>query len=132
MAVMVDEVPHRKAHLAKTLALVVLFWCLAAFLVIAMHRIIPAPPIACAAMQTLTIVAVALAYMKLATSEPTIDHALFTGTTWLVLSIVAELGMAERTGHGWFEIIGSPASGLRNVLMFAWILAPALFATKAE
>lgn len=132
MAVMVEEVTHRKGNLAKTLALVLLFWCLAAFLVIALHRIIPTPPIACAALQTLTIVAVALVYMKVATGEATIDHALFTGTTWLVLSIVAELGMAAHVGHGWFEIIGSPASGLRNVLMFAWILAPALFATKAE
>jgi hypothetical protein len=132
MAVMVDEVTHRKGHLAKTLALVVLFWCLAAFLVIAVHRIIPAPAIACAVLQTLAIVAVALVYMKMATREATIDHALFAGTTWLVLSIVAELLIAARIGHGWFEIIGSPASPLRNVLMFAWILAPALFATKAE
>jgi hypothetical protein len=132
MAVMLDEVTHRKGHLAKTLALVVLFWCLAAFLVIALHRIIPAPPIACAALQALSIVAVALVYMKFATSEAAIDHALFAGTTWLVLSIVAELAMAAHTGHGWFEIIGSPASPLRNVLMFTWIFAPALFATKAE
>jgi hypothetical protein len=132
MTTMADAVTQRSAHLAKTFTLVVVFWCLAAFLVIALRRIIPTPAIACAALQTLAIVAVALVYMKLATREATIDHALFTGTTWLVLSIVAELAMAEHTGHGWFEIIGSPASGLRNVLMFAWILAPALFASRAE
>jgi hypothetical protein len=83
-------------------------------------------------MQTLAIVATALVYMKFAAREATIDHALFAGATWLVLGILAELVIAARIGHGWFEIIGSPASSLRNVLMFAWIFAPALFATKAE
>ncbi len=132
MTTMVSETTHRPAHIAKMLALVLLFWGLAALLVIAVQGRFPAPPVACAAIQMVTIVAVALAYMKVAASEATIDHALFVGTAWLVLSIVTELAMAAHTGHGWFEIIGSPTSSLRNVLMFAWILAPALFATKAE
>ena len=132
MTTMVDVGMHRKTQLAKTTTLVFLFWSLAAFLVIALHRIVPTPPVAGAALQALAIVAAAFVYMKFATSEGTIDHALFVGTAWLVLSIVAELVIAARIGHGWFEIIGSPASSLRNVLMFAWILAPALFATKAE
>ena len=131
MTAMVDETTQRRG-LAKTTALVVSFWVVAALVVIALHRLIPTPPVACVALQTLAIVAVALVYMKLATNEASIDHALFAGATWLVLSIVAELVIAEHVGHGWFEIIGSPASSLRNVLMFAWILSPALFATNRK
>lgn len=132
MTAMVDEGTQRRAHLAKTTSLVVSFWGVAALVVIALHRILPTPPVACATLQALAIVATALVYMKFAAGEATIDHALFVGAAWLVLSIVAELVIAEHVGHGWFEIIGSPASALRNVLMFAWILAPALFAIRAE
>ena len=132
MTTMADVGTQRRAHLAKTITLVVSYWGIAAVAVITLHRIVPTPPVACATLQTLAIVATALVYMKFAASEATIDHALFVGAAWLVLSIVAELVIAKHVGHGWFEIIGSPASALRNVLMFAWILAPALFAIRAE
>ena len=124
---------HRPAHIAKTAALVVLFWTIAAFFVVALHRMLGATsPAACVTAQTAAIVLTAFAYMKLATREATIDHALFVGATWLVLAILTELVLTTHGGRGWFEIIGSPASALRNVLMFAWIFAPALFATRQE
>lgn len=108
------------------------FWTIAALIVIALHRMLAASPTVCVAAQTLAIVAVAAAYMKLAAGDASIDHALFAGTTWLVLAILAELIMTAHAGHGWFEITGSPASALRNVLMFAWIVAPVLFARRYE
>ena len=116
-------------HITRSAILLLLFWTLAAFLVIALHRLFEGrSPVACVASQTVAILGVALIYMKVATSNATIDHGLFVGAAWLVLAIVTELVVTAHTGRGWFEIIGSPASALRNILMFAWILGPALFA----
>ena len=74
------------------------------------------------------IVAVSFVYMRFVARAATVDHALAAGAAWLALSIVAELATTTQTGHGWFLLIGSPNSVMRNVLMFAWIFAPALFA----
>ena len=52
--------------------------------------------------------------------------------TWLFLAMVAEIVEARHLGHDWFELLGSPDSALRNVLMIAWIVAPALFARKGQ
>lgn len=99
---------------------VVVFWIAAALLVIA------------AAGVTLKIVAVvgaAFAYMRLATRTATIEHALGVGVAWLVLDIVAEVVTASMVGHGWFELIGSPAKpALRDLMLVIWIVAPAVFA----
>ena len=85
---------------------------------------------ACVGLKAAAIVAVAFAYMRLTARKATLDHALFVGVTWLVFSIVAELLFTRRLGHSWFELLGSPDSALRNILMFAWIGAPALFARQ--
>jgi hypothetical protein len=126
------EPAHRPAHLVKTAVLVVLFWSAAASLVVLLNRFLQgSSPVLCVAAQTLAILAAAFLYMRFAASVCSVDHALFVGAAWLVLAIAAEISMTARTGHGWYEIIGSPASALRNILMFAWILAPSLFSIRA-
>jgi uncharacterized MnhB-related membrane protein len=117
----------------KSAALVLLFWLIAALLVIELHRMLAASsPVTCVVAQTLAILAAAFAYMKFGAADASVDHALFAGTAWLVLAILTELIMTAHDHHAWFEITGSPASALRNVLMFAWIAAPALFARRYE
>jgi hypothetical protein len=63
--------------------------------------------------------------------EAGITHALGVGIAWLVLSIATEIALTTRVGHGWFTLLGSPDRPLlRNVLLFVWIFAPALFARR--
>lgn len=113
--------------------MVVLFWIIAALIVAwAEGTLGYASPIACVAVKTCAIIMVAFAYMKLTTRQATLDHALFVGVTWLVLAIVAEIVETGHLGHDWFELLGSPDSGLRNVLIISWIVAPALFARQRE
>jgi hypothetical protein len=119
----------RKHPIVATAPLVLLFWGVAVLLVIAAHVTLdPISTVACIVAKTVALLAVAFAYMKFAAREATIDHALFVGATWLVLAIVMEIAMTSHAGHGWFELIGPPTSALRNLLMFAWILGPAIFA----
>jgi hypothetical protein len=98
---------------------VLLYWAIAAALVVADARL---------TVKAAVIVLTAFAYMRLTARDPSLDHALFAGVTWLALSIVAELLLTRHLGRGWFDLLGSPDSALRNILMFAWIGAPALFA----
>ena len=77
--------------------------------------------------------ATAGAYITLAAPESTLDHALFAGTTWVLLGIATEIAMTAISGHQWFALLGSPANGgLRCVLLIAWVLAPALFIRSRE
>lgn len=113
------------------LSSVLLWWAGAAALVLIADRTIAAPA-AGVAVKTAVIVLVAYGYMRLSAREATLDHALFVGVSWLVMTIVAELLMAQHFGHSWFELLGSPDSALRNILLFAWIGAPAVFARYRE
>jgi hypothetical protein len=114
-----------------TLSIVLLFWAAAAALVFAADRTLPSPRVG-VAVKTLAIILIAFAYMRLSAREATLDHALFVGVTWLLLTIAAELLVTRHFGRSWFELLGSPDSALRNILMFAWIGAPALFAQYRE
>ena len=115
------------------MAMVVLFWIVAALIVAwAEGTLGHASPVACVAVKACAIVMVAFVYMRLTAAEVSLDHGLLVGVTWLVLAIVAEIVETRHVGHGWFELLGSPDSALRNVLMIAWIVAPALFARKGE
>ena len=111
-------------------AVVVLFWIVAALLVIAAHRTVE--PASAAAGMTLKIVAIvgaAFAYIRLAAPTATLEHALGVGVVWLVLDIVAEVLTASMVGHSGFELIGSPAKpALRDLMLLTWIVAPAIFA----
>ena len=113
------------------LSAVLLYWAMAAVLVIWTDRTISEPPVAIG-VKTLAIILVAFAYMRLTARKATLDHALFVGVTWLLLTIIAELVVTRHFGRSWFELLGSPTSALRNILMFAWIGAPALFARHYE
>lgn len=110
---------------------VLLYWGMAAVLVFGVDRTLASPGTA-VAVKTAAIILVALAYMRLTARKATLDHALFVGVTWLLLSIIAELLLSRHLHRSWFDLLGSPDSALRNVLMFAWIGAPALFARQYE
>lgn len=108
------------------------FWIAAALLVVAVHVELEPRSIILAAAATLaSIVLCAGAYMRLAARDAGTTHALGAGIAWLVLSIMAELLVGTRLGHGWFALLGSPSHPLlRNAYLFAWIFAPALFAPR--
>ncbi len=121
------------ARFVSTATLVVMFWLLAATLVVAAHVQIGSRSqgAACVAGIGAMIVA-AFGYMRVAARDCDVSHALAVGIAWLVLSIAAEIALTSRTGHGWFLLLGAPAHPLlRNIDLFAWIYAPALFARHA-
>ena len=108
-----------------------LFWMAAAVLVALVDRFFSAPG-ASVPLKTAAIILVAFAYMRFTAPEVTLDHALFVGVVWLSLSIAAELLVSRHLRRSWFVLIGSPDSALHNLLMFAWIGAPALFAREVK
>jgi hypothetical protein len=105
-------------------------WILASIVVVMAHRTFD--PISAAAgvtVKTLTIVVAGFAYARLAYRRTTFDQALAIGVAWLVLGIMTEIVMTAQTHHAWFLLLGSPAKPfLRDVIMFAWVAAPAIFA----
>jgi hypothetical protein len=121
---------ERKHHLVTTATMVVLFWTIAAVLVLAAHqRIGPISPAAAVTVEIASIVLVAFSYIRLTARDATVDHALFVGIIWTVFGIVAEITATTIGGRRWFELLGTPARPmLRDLLLFAWIAAPALFA----
>lgn len=119
--------PH---HPLTTSALVVLFWIGAATLVAACHTKLDAHSLAACTVATIaSIVVAAYAYTRLCARCAGVDHALAVGIAWLVLAIAAEVAISSRVGHAWYSLLGTPAHPLlRNVLLFVWVFAPALFA----
>lgn len=120
----------RRHHPAMTAVFVVLFWLLAAALVMTAHmRIEPHSPAAGATAAFASLVVAAYCYTRLVAREAGISHALGVGITWLVLSITVEIALGTRLGHGWYSLLGSPGRPLlRNLYLFIWIFAPAFFA----
>jgi hypothetical protein len=120
---------QRKHNAATRAALVAGFWSTAAVLVAIVHQRMDAiSPVASVVLKVGAILIIAAAYSRLAASEATLDHALFVGTTWVLLGIAAEIAVTTSSGRQWFGLIGSPANGgLRCVLLISWIIAPALF-----
>ncbi|HEV7243042.1 MAG TPA: hypothetical protein VGQ36_27695 [Thermoanaerobaculia bacterium] len=110
--------------------MIVSFWALAAFLVFETHQLLaPIPALGVALGKIVVIVAVAWAYMRLASPAATLDHALLVGIVWFALGIGAEIAMTFNAHHAWFFLLGSPASSaLRAVMLAAWVGTPALFA----
>ena len=103
--------------MGRRIALVLLFWLVAAVLVVATPSLV---------VQSLAIVAVAFAYVWMA--KPDLNHALGVGAAWLVLGIVAEIVAAAVTGHNRFALLGSPQHmGLHYALLFLWVASPAFF-----
>src|ERR1043166_1786409 len=125
-----SETPHlQKHHSALRAAMAIVFWSIAALLVALVHQRLDATsPVASAVIEVTAIVAAAAAYIRIVAPEATLDHALFVGTTWVLLAIAAEIGMPATLGRQRFALLGSPARGrLRCVLVIAWVIAPAIF-----
>ncbi|HKO59291.1 MAG TPA: hypothetical protein VJ276_25720 [Thermoanaerobaculia bacterium] len=112
--------------------LVFLFWIAAAVLAGACHLELDVLSPSSAAGATVgSIIVVAWLYTRLCARGAGISHALGVGIAWLVLAIVAEIAITSRIGHGWYSLIGTPDRPLlRNVFLFVWVFAPALFASR--
>lgn len=132
--IQVQPFSRRRHHPAITAALVSLFWIMATILVLTAHvEIAPRSALGGATATLGAIVVSAYCYTRCAARQAGVTHALGVGIAWLVLSIVVEMALATRLGHGWFSLLGSPGQALlRNVTMFAWIFAPAIFAHGQE
>ncbi|MEA2236257.1 MAG: hypothetical protein QOC81_981 [Thermoanaerobaculia bacterium] len=124
---------QQKHRAVPRIALVVVFWGIAALLVAVIHRVLASSPVASVAIEVIAIAAIAGIYVRVITPDTSLDHALFVGTTWTLLGIATEIFMTAGSGHQWFALLGSPANGgLRCVLLIAWIMAPALFVRSRE
>ncbi len=120
--------PQRR--LATNICLIFAFWIVAAAAVAAAHLFLDTRSPGVAAIAAMTAIAVvAFAYMRLAASDVTVDHALAVGISWLVLAVLTEVAVGSWLRHGWFALLGSLQHPLlRNVLLFVWVFAPAIFA----
>jgi hypothetical protein len=108
-------------------------WIAAALLVDAANSELASSPVAAVVIEVLAILVMAAAYTKIAAPHATLDHALFVGTAWVLLAIVAELIMTAHSGRQWFALLGRPENGgLRCVLLIAWLIAPAVFVRSHE
>jgi hypothetical protein len=112
---------------------ILLFWLIAAILVVTAHRLIEpySQPLAFAIALGSTL---ASAWgWSLATREAGVSHALGAGTVWLILSVVVEMLVSARWHRGWFTLLGTPERPLlRSVALFVWIFAPALFVRRDD
>lgn len=109
--------------MTRSAARAVLFWLLAAALA--------ATGGGRAAVVIPAIAGAAYAYTRLCAKQAGVAHALGVGIAWLVLAIVAEIVISGLLGRGWYALIGSPERPLlRNILLFVWVFAPALFAQR--
>ncbi|MBV8547156.1 MAG: hypothetical protein JO093_07335 [Acidobacteria bacterium] len=115
------------------MAISVAAWIAAAMMVGVTNLQMASSPVAAVVIEVAAILLMAVAYIKIACPEATLDHALFVGTTWVLLSIATELTMTARSGRQWFALLGTPANGgLRCVLLIAWLIAPAVFVRSHE
>jgi len=128
------DVAQTKHRTITRMALVAVFWIVAALLVAITHqRMYAASPVVSVAIEALAIVATAGAYIRIAAPQSTLDHALFAGTAWVLLGIAMEIVMTAQSGRQWFALLGAPANGgLRCVLLITWVIAPALFVRNHE
>ncbi len=137
MTAMTQPIPQfacRHHHPATTATLVLLFWLVAAVLVVAAHVVIdPLSPGGGTVTAIGALFGTAYAYSRFVARQAGVTHALGVGIAWLVLSIVAEIALSTRLGHGWFALLGSPDRPLlRNVFLFAWIFSPAFYARHED
>jgi hypothetical protein len=115
-----------------TAVLIGLFWLAAAALVGTAHEEID--PLSVSGGSAVAIGAVLLCaygYTRFCARYAGITHALGVGIAWLVLAIATELASTTHFGRGWYDLIGTPDRPLlRNVFLFVWVFAPALFAHR--
>lgn len=122
----------RRHHPATMALLVLLFWMVAAVLVLAAHAAIEPLSARAGAIATVALlVLTAFGYTHLVARDAGVSHALGVGIAWLVLAIAAEMASTAAAGHSWFTLLGSPDRPLlRQILLFAWIFSPSLFARR--
>ncbi len=118
--------------MTRSIALVLPSWLVAAFIVAAMPAMVSfASPVAIVVVKVAAILAVAFVYVKMSNGLRSLNEALLVSAAWLLLDMAAEMVVTTRSGHAWFELLGSPASPvLRACILMAWISAPALFARR--
>jgi hypothetical protein len=112
----------------KRAVCIVVSWMLAAALALASNYFLePISPVLDGVVKVGVLVLAGFGYMRVM-RESTLEHALFVGSVWLTMAVVVEVFEASTTGHGWFDLLGSPAHPvIRTVLLIAWVGAPALF-----
>lgn len=119
---------------ATTAALVTLFWIPAAVGVGVVHtQIDPLSASGGAGASIAIIVACAWCYTRFCERCAGISHAFGGGIAWLLFGIVTEIAITMRLGHGWYAVLGTPDRPLlRNLFLFVWIFAPAIFARRED
>jgi hypothetical protein len=127
-----DAAPTRHHTTTMTALFALAFWALAAVSVFGAHVELDASSWRfCFAVKLAAIVVAGYAYVRFTAPGATLHHALGVGTVWLLLAVVTEVVMAEVNGRQWTELLGNPARPfLRNVMLFAWLVAPAIFARR--
>jgi len=121
-------------HFATTAGLVTLFWLIAAAGAGAVHTAIDPLSASGGAVASIAVIVVcAWCYTRFCARWAGISHALGVGIAWLMFGIVAEMAVTTRLGHGWYAVLGTPARPLlRNIFLFVWIFAPAIFARRED
>jgi hypothetical protein len=125
------QTPERTRDALTTALLVFGVWLATAALVRVVHAAVdPLSPAGGAVVTMTAIVSAAWVYMRLSRNAG-VEHALGVGIAWLALTILAEMLMTSRLGHGWYALLGSPVHPLlRNLNFFLWIFATAAFARR--
>src|SRR6185436_6342197 len=92
-------IQDQKHHAVTRVAMAIVLWSIAASLVALTHQQLDAmSPLDSIVVEVGAILAMAAAYIRVAAPEATLDHALFVGTTWVLLAIAAEIGMTATSG----------------------------------
>ncbi len=132
MATMTHPVASRAPiRLARHATVALLLWAATAVAVLLVQRELASLlPALIVAAKSFLIAMAGFAYVRL-TRDCSIDHALAVGACWLTLGIATEVLVSTSARHTWFTLLGSPARPyLRDVLLFSWVAAPALFARR--
>ena len=121
---------HRELRYATAVMLIVACWSIAAVSVFALHQTFSRTSAAgCLVAKAAVILMAALTYMRLASRAATVEHALFVGIGWTVLSILAEFLLVTRVRPVSYPLLGGDDT-FRSVLILTWIGAPLLFARR--
>ena len=123
---------QRQHHQITTATFVVLFWAVAALAVCGTHRVLDAASWQTSfAVKVGAIVVAGYAYIRFTARDATLHHGLGVGVMWLLFAIIAEVAIGAAGGTQWTVLLGAPSRPfLRNVMLFIWITAPALFARR--
>lgn len=118
---------------ATTVAGSLFFWVLTAGAVATAHRFLESrSPGSCLVLSITAILLMAFAYMRLAAPEATLDQAVLVGLGWGLLAILAEV-IDITSFSPTYPLLGSPAhEAFRDLMVIAWLGAPALFARGRE